>query len=76
MLLYTLIVLWFAAKGHCHYRPPWRPWYRTKSGVCFTDMLNTLHVQSVRHQVLSLRLAGRGRKKILKTLFHAVQQAA
>jgi len=35
-----------------------------------------LRVQSVRHQVLSLRLAGRGYKKIMKTLFHAVQQAA
>jgi hypothetical protein len=35
-----------------------------------------LRVQSVRHQVLSLRLAGRGHKKIMKTLFHAVQQAA
>jgi hypothetical protein len=76
MLLYSLIVLWFAADGHRHYRVPWRPWYRTKSGVCFTDRLNTLRVPSVRHQVLSLRLAGRGRKKLMKTLFHAVQQAA
>jgi hypothetical protein len=76
MVLFSLIVLWFAAEGHRHYRAPWRPWYRTKSGVCFTDMLNTLRVQSVRHQVLSLRLAGRGHKKLMKTLFHAVQQAA
>ena len=76
MVLYSLIVLWFAAEGHRHYRAPWRPWYRTKSGVCFTDMLNTLRVQSVRHQVLSLRLAGRGHQKIMKTLFHAVQLAA
>ena len=76
MVLHSLIVLWFTAEGHRHYRAPWRPWYRTKSGVCFTDMLNTLRVQSVRHQVLSLRLAGRGYKKIMKTLFHAVQQAA
>ena len=76
MILYSLIVLWFAAEGHRHYRAPRRPWYRTKSGVCFTDMLNTLRIQSVRHQVFSLRLAGRGHKKIMKTLFHAVQQAA
>lgn len=76
MILYSLIVLWFATEGHRHYRAPWRPWYRTKSGVCFTDMLNTLRVQSVRHQVLSLRHAGRGHKKLMKTLLHAVQQAA
>jgi hypothetical protein len=76
MVLYSLIVLWFAAEDHRHYRAPWRPWYRTKSGICFTDMLNTLRVQSVRHQVLSLRLAGRSHKKFIKTLFHAVQQAA
>jgi len=76
MVLYSLIVLWFAAEGHRHYRARWRPWYRTKAGVCFTDMLNSLRVQSARHQVLSLRLAGRGHKKIMRTLFHAVQQAA
>lgn len=76
MLLYSLIVLWFAADGHRHYRAPWRPWYRTKSGAGFTDMLNTLRVQSVRHQVLSLRRAGRGHRKLMKTLLHAVQQAA
>lgn len=76
MLLYSLIVLWFAADGHRHNRAPWRPWHRTKSGVCFTDMLNTLRVQSVRHQVLSLRPVGRGHKKLMKTLLHAVQQAA
>jgi hypothetical protein len=66
VVLYSPIVLWFAAEGHRYHRAPWQPWYRTKSGVCFTDMLNTLRVQSVRHQVLSLRLAGPGRKKIMK----------
>jgi hypothetical protein len=76
MLLYSLIVWWFAAEGHRHYRAPWRPCYRSKSGVCFTDMLNTLRLQSVRHQVLSLRRAARGNRKLVKTLFHAVRQAA
>jgi hypothetical protein len=76
MVLFSLIVLWFAAEGHRHYRAPWRPWYRTKSGACFADMLTTLRIQSVRHQVFSLRLAGRGHKKLMKTLLHTVQQAA
>lgn len=76
MILYSLIVLWFAAVGHRRFRPPVRPWYRHKAGVCFTDMLNALRVQSVRTQVLSLRVQGRGCKKLMKTLLNAVQQAA
>jgi hypothetical protein len=76
MLLYSLIVLWFATKGHRHYRPPNRPWYRSKSCASFVDMLNTLRCESVREQVLSLGLHGQGSRNIMKTLFNAVQQAA
>jgi len=76
MVLFSLIALWFAAEGHRHYRAPWRPWYRTKAGVGSADMLNTLRIQSVRHQVLSLRLVERSHKKLMKTLLHAVQQVA
>ena len=76
MLLYSLIVLWFASVGHRHYRAPLRPWYRSKAGVSFADMLNTLRAESVRAQVLSLRVQGRGHKKLVKTLLNAVQQAA
>lgn len=76
MLLYSLIVLWFAAQGHRHYRAPNRPWYPSKSCASFADMLNTLRCQSIREQVLSLGLKGRGSRNILKTLFNAVQQAA
>jgi hypothetical protein len=76
MLLYSLVVLWFAAEGHRHYRAPNRPWYRSKSCASFADMLNTLRCESVRQQVLSLDLHGRGSRNIIKTLFNAVQQAA
>lgn len=76
MLLYSLIVLWFAAEGHRHYRAPNRPWYRSKCCASFADMLNTLRCESVREQVLSLGLQGRGSRNILKTLFNALQQAA
>ena len=76
MLLYSLIVLWFATKGHRHYRPPNRPWYRSKPCASFADMLNTLRCESVREQVLSLGLHGQGSRNIMKTLFNAVQQAA
>lgn len=76
MLLYSLIVLWFARTGHRQYQPPHRPWYPHKSAASFADMLATLRAQSVRQQVLSTGLSGRGSRKVLKTLFHAVQQAA
>jgi len=76
MLLYSLIVLWFAAEGHRHYRAPNRPWYPRKFCASFADMLSTLRCQSVREQVLSLGLKGRGSRNIMKTLLNAVQQAA
>lgn len=76
MLLYSLIVLWFASQGHRHYRAPNRPWYRSKSRASFADMLTTLRRESIREQVLSLGLKGRGSRNIMKTLFNAVQQAA
>lgn len=76
MLLYSLIVLWFAAEGHRHYRAPNRPWYRSKCCASFADMLNTLRCESVREQVLSLGLQGQGPRNVMKTLLNAVQQAA
>ena len=76
MLLYSLIVLWFAAEGHRHDRRPDRPWYRSKCHASFADMLHTLRCESARREVLSLGLRGRGSRKILKTLLHVVQQAA
>ncbi len=76
MLLYSLIVLWFAQVGHRHYRKPVRPWYRGKAHASFADMLATLRRLSIQEQVSSLRLSGRGSRKVLKTLLHALQQAA
>jgi formylglycine-generating enzyme required for sulfatase activity len=76
MLLYSLIVVWFASAGHRHYRPPQRPWYRSKSRPSFADMLATLRQESVREQVSSLRPTGRGSRNLVKTLLHAVKHAA
>ncbi len=76
MLLCTLIVLWFARGGHRHYRRPNWPWYRTKRQASLGDMLATLRRESVREQVLSTPLCRRGKQRVLKTLLHAVQQAA
>lgn len=76
MLLHTLIVLWFARHGHRHYRQPDRPWYRTKRHASFADMLATLRRQSLREQVLSTPIQGRGAHKLRRTVLHAIQHAA
>jgi hypothetical protein len=47
MLLYSLIVLWFARVGHKRYRPLDRPWYRQKTRPSFADMLRTLRRESL-----------------------------
>ena len=76
MLLYSLIVLWFASEGHRHYRAPLRPWYRSKARASFADMLATLRQESIRQEVSALHLSGRGSRNVLKSLIHAVKQAA
>jgi hypothetical protein len=76
MLLYSLIVLWFAGEGHRHYRAPLRPWYRRKARASFADMLATLRRASIKEQVSSLALSERGDKKAISALMHAIQQAA
>lgn len=47
LLLYSLIVVWFARVGHRLYAPPVRPWYRTKARPSFADMLRTLRQASI-----------------------------
>ena len=76
MLLYSLIVLWFVRTGHRHYRPPTRPWYVGKKQASFAEMVATLRCQSVKDEVLSMHLHGRGSKNVLKCLIHVVNQAA
>lgn len=76
MLLYGLILLWFAREGHQHYRAPHRPWYLGKTHASFADMLATLRCESARQRVLSLGLSGKGSRKVADTLAEVVRQAA
>ena len=76
MLLYSLIVLWFAHEGHHDWRPLECPWYTSKATPSFVDMLRTLRRLSVRQQVLNLALGGLGSRKIQKLLENAVAMAA
>ena len=68
MLLYSLIVLWFAREGHRRWQPLKCPWYRSKTAPSFADMLATLRRLSVRQQVLTWALTGPGSRKIRQLL--------
>jgi hypothetical protein len=76
MLLYSLVVLWFAKEGHRDYQPLDRPWYASKAEPSFADMLATLRRLSVRQKVLSLALRGPGSRKIKQLLEHTLATAA
>jgi hypothetical protein len=75
MLLYSLIVLWFAREGHRRYQPLERPWYKFKTEPSFADMVTTLRRQSLRQKVLSLALQGPGARKIKQLLENVVATA-
>jgi hypothetical protein len=68
MLLYSLIVVWFAREGHRHCRPLTGPWYTSKTAPSFADMLATLRKQSLRQQVSALALTGPEARKLQKLL--------
>jgi len=51
MLLYTLLIAWFAQEGH-HLRFPHRPWYVRKKSIAFVDMLRTLRHESLRERFI------------------------
>lgn len=76
MLLYSLVLLWFAREGHRQYQPLECPWYVSKTEPSFADMLATLRRESVRQRILSLRLTGPGSRKIRQILENAATLAA
>ncbi len=76
MLLYSLVVLWFAREGHRHWRPVIRPWYTSKTEASFADMLALLRRQSVQREVSKWALRGQGSRKIQKLLENVIALAA
>jgi hypothetical protein len=76
MLLYSLVVLWFAREGHRHYAPPHRPWYRTKAAPSFADMLATLRSRSAVGSITATSRHSHPGKKTMETLIHVLQLAA
>ncbi len=75
LLLYSLIVLWFAETGHAAYQAPTRPWYPHKPHASFADRLATLRMQTIREQFLQTPSDDGDRQKWLDALGHAWQQA-
>lgn len=69
-----------AERGHLNnddgYRAFRRPWYTTKQHASFADMLATLRRETIREQVLSLPLAGKGSRQITKALENFAALAA
>ena len=63
MLLYSLVVLWFAGKVIASTSRLTARGTRRRAEPSFADMLATLKRQSIRQKVLSLALAGRAREK-------------
>lgn len=76
MLLYSLIVVWFAHYGHQQWQVPERPWYHSKRGPAFVDMLDTLRNETLRAGIISLGLRGPGSRKIIHTLQQVSSLAA
>jgi DDE superfamily endonuclease len=76
MLLYSLIVLWFAREGHRRYCPQNCPWYTSKAAPSFADMLATLRRESIRHRIMTLALCGPGSRKLKHLLENVVSLAA
>jgi hypothetical protein len=76
MLMYSLIVLWFAGEGYRNWHALQCPWYASKSQPSFADMLRTLRRQSIQQQVSALGLTGKGSRKVKQLLENAVSTAA
>ncbi len=73
MLLYSLIVIWFARAGYTLYRPLVRPWYPTKTRASFADMLMTLKCACLREEVSARLAKARLPENLLEPLLRGLQ---
>jgi hypothetical protein len=76
MLLYSLIVHWFALEGHRHYRPLHRPWYPQHKHASFADMLATLRRVSLREHIFAWAPTGPGSQKLIRLIENILAIAA
>ncbi|MBM4011233.1 MAG: hypothetical protein FJ286_07610 [Planctomycetes bacterium] len=76
MLIYSLVIIWFAREGHRHWQPADHSWYAKKRDPSFADMHAELKRRSVRRDVSSLPLDALGPRKLFRILENAVGLAA
>ena len=76
MVLYGLIVYWYATEGHRNYRELPRPWYTSKGRESFADMLATLRRRSLKESISAWAPTGPGSQKIVALLEHMLALAA
>jgi hypothetical protein len=76
MLLYSVIVHWYASEGQRHESLSILPWYTRKPHASFADMLATLKRVSLRQRISALGLTGRGSRKTQEILENLVNLAA
>jgi hypothetical protein len=76
MLIYSLVIIWFAREGHRHWQPADHAWYATKRDPLFADMLNEVKRRSVRRYILSLPLDTLGPRKLFRILENTVNLAS
>jgi len=76
LMLYSLIVLWYAQEGHKKAMLANRPWYRSKDRAAFADMLATLRRQSLRETFLNTPQWDRKSTKVIKALVELCSKAA
>ena len=76
MLIYSLVIIWFAREGHRHWQPADHAWYATKRDPSFADMLAELKRRSIRGCIFSLPFDTMGPRKLFRILENAVNLAA
>lgn len=76
LMLYSLVVLWFAWEGHLDWRPMQARWYTGKTDPSFADMLRTLRRMSLRKQVSELCVGGPGSRKLKQLLENVAAMAS
>ena len=76
MLIYSLVIIWFAREGHRHWRPERHAWYPSKRDPSFADMLAELKRRSIRGYIMALPLNALGPRKLFCILENTVKLAA
>jgi hypothetical protein len=76
MLIYSLVIIWFAREGHRHWQPAGHAWYSTKRDPSFADMLAELKRRSIRGYILSIPLDSLGPRKLFRILENTINLAA